>query len=74
MTSVVSNLSTTIAEPMTTATSQYDILDNHIKGKNISTIPITTSDGSTLYVAFKRNFIDNNASRRFIDIQDYSIP
>ena len=33
--SVVSNLSTTIAEPMTTATSQYDILDNHIKERTL---------------------------------------
>ena len=70
MTSVASNSSHTLsyAGKQATATSQYDILDSHIKAKNLNTIPITTSDGSTTYVAFKRNFIDDNASRRFIDI------
>ena len=68
MTSVYSNISTTNAGPMTTAVSQYDILDRHIKAKNVRTIRITTSDGSTLYVAFKRNFIDDAARRRFMAI------
>ena len=51
MTSVASTpfpVTTTNAEQQTTAPSQYDILDGHIKAKNLRTFPITTSDGSTV--------------------------
>ena len=54
---------TTVAD-----TSQYDILNGHIEAKNLRTFPITTSDGSTLRVAYKRDFIDNAARRRFMAI------
>ena len=71
MTSVASTpfpVTTTNAERQTTAPSQYDILDAHIKAKNLCTLPITTSDGSVIYLAFKRNFIDDAAKRRFMAI------
>lgn len=67
MTSVEIHNSVPNAE-QTIATSQYDILDSHIKSKNIKTIKITTSDGSTLFVAFKRNFSSDYAKRDYNDI------
>ena len=71
MTSVASTpfpATTTNAEQQTTATSQYDILDEHIKAKNVRTFSIHMSNGSIIRVAFKRNFIDNAASRRYMAI------
>ena len=49
-------------------TNQYDILDNHIKSKKINTIQVKTSDGSTLYIAFKRNFISSDGETQFNNI------